>query len=449
MAEQILLIDDDVSLRRVTEFNLQESGYKVLTAANGADGVALFKRYRPALVITDVQMPEMDGYQVLQQVLALEPQTLVIIVTAFSSVEQAVGAIKDGAYDYVTKPFSRDQLTLAVAKAFEYRRLRRENTQLKDVLASGLDRQQIIGESRAMQQLLQRVERVAASQASVLISGESGTGKEVIANALHQGSERSDGPFVAVNCAAIPKDLIESELFGHIKGSFTGAVRDRKGKFTLADGGTLFLDEIGELPIDLQPKLLRALQEQAFEPVGGETEQVDVRVVAASNRNLEEAMLTGEFREDLYYRLAVVPMELPPLRERKGDIPLLLDFFLRKQQANVDVSFSAEVIDYLQNYGWPGNVRELENVVEQMLILRQDDLLQLSDLPQRIGKPSVRSGGVLNLPDDGYSLEALEQEAVEEALRRCDGNKSKAAAFLRIPRHTLLYRLEKYNIQNI
>lgn len=449
MAEQILLIDDDVSLRRVTEFNLQEAGYQVLTAANGAEGVELFKRHRPALVITDVQMPEMDGYQVLQQVLELEPLTLVIIVTAFSSVEQAVVAIKDGAYDYVTKPFSRDQLTLSVAKAFEYRRLRLENTQLKDVLASKLDRQQIIGKSRVMQQLMQRVERVAASQASVLICGESGTGKEVIAKALHRGSERSGGPFVAVNCAAIPKDLIESELFGHIKGSFTGAIKDRKGKFTLADGGTLFLDEIGELPIDLQPKLLRALQEQAFEPVGGETEQVDVRVVAASNRDLEEAMLTGEFREDLYYRLAVVPMELPPLRERKDDIPLLLDFFLQKQQAEVGVSFSAEVIEYLQNYGWPGNVRELENVVEQMLILRQNDLLQLSDLPQRIGRPSVRSGGVLNLPDDGYSLEALEQEAVEEALRRCDGNKSKAAAFLRIPRHTLLYRLEKYHIQNI
>ncbi|WP_303720557.1 sigma-54 dependent transcriptional regulator [Malonomonas rubra] len=447
MSEQILLIDDDASLRRVTEFNLQQAGYHVLAAANGAEGLALFKRYRPALVITDVQMPEMDGYQVLRQVLELEPQTLVIIITAYSSVEQAVGAIKDGAYDYVTKPFSRDQLTLAVAKAFEYRKLWRENIQLRDVLSGNFDRKQIIGQSRSMQQLLERVERVAATQASVLISGESGTGKEVIAKALHQGSERCDGPFVAVNCAAIPKDLIESELFGHIKGSFTGAIRDRKGKFSLADGGTLFLDEIGELPIDLQPKLLRVLQEQTFEPVGGTTEQVDVRVVAATNRDLEEAMENGSFREDLYYRLAVVPLELPPLRERKDDIPLLLDFFLKKQNAGVGVRFSKEVLDYLKSYSWPGNVRELENVVEQMLILRQGDLLQLSDLPERIGRPTVRSGGVLNLPDEGYSLEALEQEAVEEALRRCEGNKSKAAAFLRIPRHTLLYRLEKYHIQ--
>ncbi len=449
MAKQILLIDDDVSLRRVTEFNLQEAGYQVLTAADGEEGLALFKRHRPALVITDVQMPGMTGYQVLEAVLQLEPQALVIIVTAYSSVEQAVEAMKSGAYDYLTKPFSRDQLSLTVAKAFEFGKLRRENSQLKDALAGKVDNGQIIGQSRAMKSLLERVNRVAASQASVMISGESGTGKEVIAKALHRGSERADGPFVAVNCAAIPKDLIESELFGHLKGSFTGAVKDRKGKFSLADGGTLFLDEIGELPIDLQPKLLRALQEQEIEPVGGVPEKVDVRVVAATNRNLEEAMEEGLFREDLYYRLAVVPMELPPLRERKEDIPLLLDFFLRKQQAGVGVRFSPAVIEQLQAHSWPGNVRELENVVEQMLILRQGDTLELGDMPPRIGRSQARSGSILNLPDEGYSLEDLEREAVEIALKRCSGNKTKAAAFLRIPRHTLLYRLEKYNIQDV
>jgi two-component system NtrC family response regulator len=446
MAKQILLIDDDVSLRRVTEFNLQEVGYQVLTAADGVEGIAAFKRYRPALVITDVKMPGISGYEVLKEVLQLEPQTLVIIVTAFSSVEKAVMAMKSGAYDYLTKPFSRDQLRLTVAKAFEFSNLRRENIRLKDALGSQNNNQQIIGQSKAMQSLLQRVEKVAASQASVLITGESGTGKEVIAKALHRGSERADGPFVAVNCAAIPKDLIESELFGHLKGSFTGAVKDRRGKFSLANGGTLFLDEIGELPLDLQPKLLRSLQEQEIEPVGGIPEQVDVRVVAATNRDLEEAMLNAEFREDLYYRLAVVPMELPPLRERKDDIPLLLDFFLCKKQAGVGVCFSAEVLEQLQKYSWPGNVRELENVVEQMLILRQGEVLELVDLPQRIGRSPARANSVLNLPEEGYSLEALEQEAVEIALKRCDGNKTKAAAFLRIPRHTLLYRLEKYSI---
>ncbi|HEY5674370.1 MAG TPA: sigma-54 dependent transcriptional regulator [Malonomonas sp.] len=447
MAKQILLIDDDVSLRRVTEFNLQEAGYDVLTAADGSEGLALFKRHRPTLVITDVQMPGISGYEVLEQILQLEPQTLVIIVTAFSSVEKAVTAMKSGAYDYLTKPFSRDQLSLTVSKAFAFGNLRRENIRLKDALSGQSSNNQIVGQSKSMQNLLLRVAKVAASQASVLISGESGTGKEVIAKALHSGSERADGTFVAVNCAAIPKDLIESELFGHIKGSFTGAVKDRSGKFSLANGGTLFLDEIGELPLDLQPKLLRALQEQEIEPVGGVPEKVDVRIVAATNRNLEEAMLSGEFREDLFYRLAVVPMEIPPLRERKDDIPLLLDFFLKKKQAGVKVRFSDEVLEHLQKYSWPGNVRELENVVEQMLILRQGDVLELADLPLRIGRSPARANRVLNLPEDGYSLEALEQEAVEIALKRCDGNKTKAAAFLRIPRHTLLYRLEKYSIQ--
>ena len=446
MARQILLIDDDVSLRRVTEFNLQEAGYHVLTANDGAAGLTLFKRHRPELVITDVQMPGMNGYEVLAAVLALEPQTLVIIVTAFSTVAQAVDAMKVGAFDYLAKPFSRDQLSLTVAKAFEYRNLKQENSQLKAALSGSSNGQQIIGQSKEMLQLLQRVEKVAASQASVLISGESGTGKEVIAKALHRGSERSNGPFIAVNCAAIPKDLIESELFGHLKGSFTGAIKDRKGKFSLANGGTLFLDEIGEMPIDLQPKLLRALQEQQFEPVGGGTEQVDVRVLAATNRNLDESMQSGEFREDLYYRLAVVPIEIPPLRQRREDIPLLLDFFLRRRHAGKEVGFSTQVIEYLQKYHWPGNVRELENVVEQMLILRSSDVMELADLPERIGRPVTSSNKVLNLPEEGYSLEALEQEAVEEALRRCNGNKSKAAAFLQIPRHTLLYRLEKYNI---
>ena len=444
---QILLIDDDNSLRRVIEFQLQETGYQVLTARDGQQGLAAFRQHRPPLVITDVQMPGISGYDVLQEVLSLEPQTLVIIVTAFSTVAQAVDAMKVGAYDYLAKPFSRDQLCLTVAKAFEFRNLKQENSALRDVLATRDDSLRIIGESSVMTQLLQRVEKVAVSQASILISGESGTGKEVIAQTIHQRSERHAGPFIAVNCAAIPKDLIESELFGHVKGSFTSAVKDRKGKFSLANKGTLFLDEIGELPVDLQPKLLRALQEQQIEPVGGTTETVDVRVVAATNRNLEEAMAAGTFRDDLYYRLAVVPLELPPLRQRKEDIPLFVQYFLNKQQAGAQVRMTDQVLQSLQKYDWPGNVRELENVVEQMLILRNSDVIDLADLPERIGRPAGRGKGVLNLPEEGYSLEELEKEAVVEALRRCQGNKSKAAHFLRIPRHTLLYRLEKYHIE--
>lgn len=447
MAQKVLVIDDDVSLRRVMEFNLEESGYEVLTAGNGDEGLSLFKRYRPEMVITDVQMPGMSGYEVLEKLLELEPRTLVIIVTAFSTVEQAVEAMKVGAYDYLAKPFGRDQLIMTVAKAFKFRHLSQENLQLKEELAGPDKSGQVIAEAPAMKVLMERVTKVAASEASVLISGESGTGKEVIAKALHRGSMRHKEPFIAVNCAAIPKDLIESELFGHIKGSFTGAVADRKGKFSLADGGTLFLDEIGELPVDLQPKLLRALQEQQIEPVGGVSEQVNVRVVAATNRDLEEAMKNGAFREDLYYRLAVIPIEIPPLRDRREDIPHLLQHCLKKQQHGTKVTFSDRLVKCLQDYDWPGNVRELENVVEQMLILRAEDLLDLSDLPLRISRPSTRSGSVLNLPEEGYSLELLEQEAVIEALTRCNGNKSKAAAFLKIPRHTLLYRLEKYNIQ--
>ncbi len=446
MKKKILVIDDDVSLRRVVEFTLEQAGYEVLSARTGSEGLELFQRHRPPLVITDVQMPGISGYEVLEKIKAADSDTLVMLITAFSSVENAVEAIKMGAYDYVTKPFSRDQLVLAVAKAFEYRGLRRENLQLKTALEDqgGFE---IIGNSKVMGRLLQRVEKVAASQVSVLLSGESGTGKEVVARALHRGSERSGGPFIAVNCAAIPKDLIESELFGHIKGSFTGAIKDRQGKFSLANGGTLFLDEIGELPLELQPKLLRALQEHEFEPVGGLTESVDVRVIAATNRDLEVEMEAGRFREDLYYRLAVVPLVLPPLREREGDIPLLLDFFLRKHEASSTVVVDDEVVAQFKSYAWPGNVREMENVVEQMLILRLDDCLRLDDLPERISRRGAPANGVLNLPPEGYSLEDLEREAVTQALKRCNWNKTKAAEFLRIPRHTLLYRLEKYAIR--
>ncbi|NCO52863.1 MAG: sigma-54-dependent Fis family transcriptional regulator [Deltaproteobacteria bacterium] len=445
MKKQVLVIDDDASLRRVIEFTLDQAGYEVFIAASGEEGLDLYRRHRPALVMTDVQMSGISGYAVLEQIRQLDPDALVILITAFSSVENAVEAIRKGAYNYITKPFSRDQLTLAVDKAFEYRGLRRENVQLKNVLQAdhGVE---IIGNSPEMKRLMQRVDKVAASQVSVLLTGESGTGKEVVAQTLHRRSERAGRPFVAVNCAAIPRDLIESELFGHIKGSFTGAVKDRQGKFSLANGGTLFLDEIGEMPLELQPKLLRALQEQEIEPVGGTPESVDVRVIAATNRELELEMEQGRFRDDLYYRLAVVPLRIPALREREGDIPLLLKFFLQKH-AGSKVQVDPEVIEKLTHYAWPGNVREMENVVEQMLILRADDRLGIDDLPPRISRRSAPGHGVLNLPDEGYSLEDLEREAVVYALNKSNWNKSKAADFLRIPRHTLLYRLEKYAIR--
>jgi two-component system NtrC family response regulator len=446
--QTVLVIDDDASLRRVIEFTLHEAGYRVLTAAEGAEGLRLFALEKPPVVITDIQMPTLSGYEVLKRIKADSPGTLVIVITAFGSVERAVEAMKLGAYDYLTKPFSRDELRLVVAKALSFSGLQEENVRLREELSARVDFAHLVGISDEMQQVFDMVRRVAATEATVLISGESGTGKELIARAIHNGSERREGAFVAVNCAAIPAELLESELFGHLKGSFTGAVKDRKGKFELADGGTLFLDEVGELPVELQPKLLRALQEREIEPVGGTPRRIDVRVVAATNRDLEAAMDEGTFREDLYYRLAVIPVHLPTLRQRRSDIPLLVQHFLQKRGGGAAVTVDAAALAALTAYDWPGNVRELENAVERMLILRRGEVIGEGDLPPKVrgeGKPA--SGGVLNLPAEGYPLEELEKEAVLEALRRNGWNQTKAAAFLRIPRHILLYRMEKFSIK--
>lgn len=447
MTNTVLLIDDDESLRRVTEFTLSEAGYRVLTASNGEEGLHLFSRETPPVVVTDIQMPGMSGYEVLKRIKAEAPETLVIVITAYGTVEKAVEAMKLGAYDYLTKPFSRDELRLVVAKAFSFCGLQEENVRLREELADRADFSHLVGISDEMQEVFDIIRRVAGSEATIFITGESGTGKELIARAVHHGSERRQGPFVPVNCAAIPGDLLESELFGHVKGSFTGAIKDRKGKFEMADGGTLFLDEVGELPLELQPKLLRALQEREIEPVGGTSRRIDVRVVAATNRDLEAAMAEGGFREDLYYRLAVIPVHLPPLRNRRADIPLLVRHFLQKHRAK-GLAVAEGAMQRLVAYEWPGNVRELENAVERMIILRRGDSIEERDLPPKIlGRGTPGTASVLNLPEDGYSLEDLEKEAVLEALRRSDWNQTKAANFLRIPRHTLIYRMEKYGIR--
>ncbi len=443
----ILIVEDDESLRRVLEFSLEEAGYRILTATTGEGGLETFRTERPPLVITDIQMPGMSGYDVLKMVKDEAPQTLVIVITAHGSVEKAVEAMKLGAYDYLTKPFGREELRITVDKALSYQGLQEENERLRAELSTHVDFSSIVGLSEAMQQVFEVVRRVAATEASVLILGESGTGKELVARAIHHGSERREGPFVPVNCAAIPGELLESELFGHERGAFTGAVKNRRGKFELADGGTLFLDEVGELPIELQPKLLRALQEREIEPVGGTPRKVDVRVVAATNRDIEEELSEGRFREDLYYRLAVIPVYLPPLRERDEDIPLLVRHFVTKH-AGKGVQVSDALLTRMQAYFWPGNVRELENAVERMIILRRGDTLEAEDFKVR---PAQRVKGtadrVLNLPPEGYPLEDLEKEAVLEALRCSGGNQTRAADFLRIPRHTLIYRIEKYGLK--
>jgi two-component system NtrC family response regulator len=374
------------------------------------------------------------------------------MITAFGTVDIAVEAMKAGSYDYITKPFNRDELRLTVAKALQFSGLAVENKRLKGELSDRSDFRTMVGSSAAMDKVFQIVRKVADTEASVLITGESGTGKELVARSIHANSSRRERPFVAINCAAIPRDLLESELFGHVKGAFTGAIKDKTGKFQLADGGTLFLDEVGELPLELQPKLLRALQERVIVPVGGTKEQrLDVRIVTATNLDMEQAIVDGNFREDLYYRLAVIPIHLPPLRQRRDDIPLLLRHFCGKHGA-ANVGFDKPTLTALTNYAWPGNVRELENLVERLLIMRNGDTIALDELPDKIcSGGSVQTStlclaGIINLPDDGYSLEQLEREVVVQALERNQWNQTAAARFLRIPRHTLIYRMEKYEI---
>ena len=446
MKPKILVIDDDPSLRRVLEYNLQEEGYEVFAADSGEAGIRLFSDEKPLLVITDMKMSGMDGMQVLKSVKQQSPETMVIIITAFGAVDMAVAAMKLGAYDYITKPFNRDALKLTVRKALEFNGLAEENRRLKTELADRRDFRTIIGSSPQMEKVFAIVNKVADTEAAVLITGESGTGKELIARSIHANSSRRDAPFIAINCAAIPRDLLESELFGHEKGAFTGAVGSKPGKFQLADGGTLFLDEVGELPVALQPKLLRVLQEKEVEPVGGtKAHKLDVRIVSATNLDIDRALAEGVFREDLYYRLSVIPIHLPPLRERRNDIPLLIRHFCSKH-GNDKVSFDKASLAAMVSYSWPGNVRELENSIERLLIMRNSDTITLEDLPEKLREANAAGSAIVKLPDEGYSLEQLEREVIVTALERNGWNQAAAARFLKIPRHTLIYRLEKFGI---
>lgn len=447
-ARKVLLIDDDASLRRVTEYSLHSAGFQVLSAVDGKQGLASFHADHPQVVITDIQMPGVSGYEVLQQIKAARPETVVIVVTAYSSVEKAVEAMKQGAYDYLAKPFSRDELVMVVEKAFNLLGLREENQRLREELEHHVDFSHMVGISDGMQKVFDVVRKVAPTEASVLITGESGTGKELIAKAIHQGGSRSKEPFIAINCAAIPANLLESELFGHVRGAFTDAVRDRAGKFEQADGGTLFLDEVGEMPLELQPKLLRVLQEMEVEPIGGKVRSVDVRIIAATNQDVEVAIEEGRFREDLYYRLAVIPIELPPLRERPEDIPLLIEHFLKRFSAAAPITMSAAAFERLKAYPWPGNVRELQNAVERLVVLNHGEVIEPEQLPAKFcAAPASKRNRVVELPPEGYSLETLENEAVVQALERNGWNQTRAADFLQIPRHTLIYRMEKYEIK--
>jgi len=439
----VLLIEDNASLAMLVSMFLTSEGVDNETASNGFEGLKKLSDGEFDVLITDIRMPGMSGTEVQEKVAKLYPDMPVIIITAHGNIPDAVAAIRNGAYDYLTKPFENEDLLNSVRKAMEICRMRRENFKLKKYLKESIA-PKMVGNSPAFLKMLQLAETVAPTNAPVLVLGESGTGKELIARQIHSKSNRADKPFITINCAAIPEGLFESELFGHKKGSFTSADRDYKGKILESENGTLFLDEIGELPLSIQVKLLRFLQESEIQPVGSAIPvKVDVRIVAATNRDLKSMTETGSFREDLYYRLNVFPVEVPPLSQRKEDIKELVELFARKYGAKV--TFSDEAMDKLINHSWTGNIRELENAVYRLCILRGTGEINVTDLPAEFSS-NVVSCLDMNLPGDELNLEELEKSIIKKALDKFGGNKSQAAKYLCMQRHVFLYRLEKYEI---
>ncbi|MFP4109312.1 MAG: sigma-54-dependent transcriptional regulator [Desulfonatronovibrio sp.] len=447
----IMVVDDESGHRQMIRAVMQDEGYHIIEAANGQQCLDLLKKYSVDVILLDMKMPVLDGMGVLEKIKMQKNQPPVIMLTAFGSVGSAVEAMKTGAFDYLTKPADIDELKVVVKKAYDYSLLTNENIHLKDKLNRLQRNSHIIGQSKAMRQVMELVEQMAPSEANVLILGESGTGKELIAKALHEQSLRKDGPLIKVNCAALPQDLLESELFGYYKGAFTGAVHDKPGRFQLAEKGTLFLDEIGELPMHLQAKILRALQERVVEPLGSiREEKVDIRLLAATNKDLNEEVKNGTFRQDLYFRLNVLEIRVPPLRERLEDLPLLVNHFVRilgeknrKQVRGVDRSF----LDALNEYWWPGNVRELENVVERAVILSRSDVLNVSDLPAGI-RDSLKAGNDKNADNPEFHdyLHNAEKEALLKALEDNQGHREKTAASLGISKRSLQYKLKKHGL---
>ena len=454
---RILLIDDDNSLREVVRFILDDAGHQVLSAADGAAGLELLTR-EPDLVITDIRMPGMDGMEVLRRVRETLAPPPVIMLTAHGTVEQAVEAMQLGAFTYLLKPFAREELKLTVDKALHTRSLEVDNVRLRRLLKQRAPESGMVYSSRLMADLMEMLRRVAPNDATVLISGESGTGKELAARACHDLSDRWDKPFVTVNCGAIPGTLMESELFGHTKGAFTGAGQASPGRIRAAQGGTLFLDEIGELPLDLQPKLLRVLDMKQVDPVGGAHPiDVDFRLVCATNRDLETETAQGRFREDLLFRINVLQLAMPSLRERPEDVGPLWDHFTHLHGGQ-DLTTDPDLLKALEKRPWRGNVRELKNLNQRLVLMRQADTLALADLerlapragelqPVTVGREEMEGGLPLGpLPAGGLSLIALEKEVIRRALDLCGGNRSKTATYLGIPRHVLVYRINKYEI---
>jgi DNA-binding NtrC family response regulator len=450
---RILLVDDEAPQRGVLAGHLKKQGHIVVEAGSAEEAMAQLRKTPVDIVFTDVRMPGGSGRDLLNQIRISYPEVTVVMMTAFGTIEGAVDAMRAGAYDFLTKPIDLDALEHLISRSDERRRLLSENKVLKEQLVQKYSFSGIISQSSAMQEVLNTAGRVAQSKASVLVRGESGTGKELVARAIHYGGDRKDRQFVAVNCAALSENLLESELFGHERGAFTGADRLRKGRFELADGGTLFLDEIGEVPVATQVKLLRVLQEQSFERVGGsETLRVDVRVVAATNRNLEKMISGGTFREDLYYRLNVVTLEIPPLRSRRDDIPATLEHYLAhyaREHQRKSMSFSKEAWELLLRYDYPGNVRELENIVQRAVIMARRDVITTVEIPAAVkGLVNESTKDVSGAPKDLPSaVEKLEKELVLESLRVRGGNQSQAARDLGISERNLRYRLKKWGVR--
>jgi two-component system NtrC family response regulator len=445
----ILIVDDDASQRRLIEFWMQEEGYSTLTASDGIVGLKLFEQHVPALVITDIRMPGLSGLDLLSRIKGTNPDTAVILITAFSTVNDAVAAMKLGAADYILKPLNADELKVTVHRALERQQLVDENRLLRDLAGSTFRFESIITKSRKMQSVIELAAQVSRRDSTVLLTGESGTGKELFAKAIHQNSLRAGKPFVTVNCGALPENLAESELFGHRRGSFTGATGDRAGKFEAANEGTVFLDEVGELTPPLQVKLLRVIQEREVDKIGSpHPVKVNVRILAASNRNLKNLVDDGDFREDLYYRLSVVTIEVPPLRERRDDVPLLTRHFLKQYAGRYgipDLSVSEDAMDKMVQYNWPGNVRELQNVIERLALLAKDNLIHVETLPEEIRRAESRVASIgLKLPEEGIDLEEVEKEILLQALERHGWNQTHAAKYLNVSRKTLIYRMEKF-----
>ncbi len=444
--KSVLIIEDEKIMRITIEDALKAKGYVVKSFERGQDGLQAYSEEPFDIVLTDVRLPDINGMEILKKIKEIDDSCMVILMTAFGTIKDAVEAMKMGAFDYITKPFSLDELSLIINRAAEVKQIQDENLRLKKAISRCYCYPNIIGESNAMKDVFRMIDRLSKSDSTVLIHGESGTGKELVASTIHYQGKRKDGPFVIVNCGALPETLIESELFGYEKGAFTGATRRKPGRFELASGGTLFLDEVGELPPSVQVKLLRVLQDGTFERLGGtETIKVDVRVIAATNRDLEAEVKEGTFREDLYYRLAVIPLTLPPLRERREDIPLLIEHFLQRYTSRLgkQVSLSKDAVTALMEYHFPGNVRELENIIERVVTLCDGNLVKKEDLPAHVLKKDSEQPEFQPLTK---VAQEAERQYILRVLRQTGGNRSRAASVLGISRKTLWEKMRQYGI---